>query len=129
MKSAQKIAFESRAIIGCGCKLIKSDRSKAVSHEATKNTKKVKRNDRFLSFPKRFLIGNPAFNAIDVDAAVATIVRDPTVGVAKRGDLAGVYVYQFKCNGQLTSLAYEYDPVSRLLLLLGSHENFYRNLK
>jgi len=66
---------------------------------------------------------------VDVDAAVAAIVRDPTVGVGKRGDLVGVYVYKFKCNGQLTLLAYEYDPVSRLLLLLGSHENFYRNLK
>jgi hypothetical protein len=31
---------------------------------------------------------------------------------------------QFKCNGQLTLLAYEYDPATRLLLLLGAHENF-----
>jgi len=44
-------------------------------------------------------------------------------------DLAGVFVYKFKCNDQLTLLAYEYDPKTRLLLLLGSHENFYRNLK
>jgi hypothetical protein len=27
------------------------------------------------------------------------------------------------------SLAYEYDPETRLLLLVGTHENFYRNLK
>lgn len=65
----------------------------------------------------------------DVDDAVAEIVRDPTLGEAKKGDLAGVLVYKFKCNGQLTLLAYEYDPCSRLLLLLGSHENFYRDLK
>lgn len=65
----------------------------------------------------------------DVDDAVADIVRDPTIGEAKKGDLAGVYVYKFKCNGQLTLLAYEYDPASRLLLLLGAHENFYRDLK
>jgi hypothetical protein len=26
-------------------------------------------------------------------------------------------------------LAYEYDPHARMLLLLGSHENFYRDLK
>jgi len=32
-------------------------------------------------------------------------------------------------NGQLTLLAYEYEPYSRKLLLLGSHENFYRDLK
>ena len=65
----------------------------------------------------------------DVDDAVADIVRDPTLGESKRGDLAGVLVYKFKCNGQLTLLAYEYDPNTRLLLLLGSHENFYRDLK
>ena len=65
----------------------------------------------------------------DVDDAVADIVRDPTIGVAKKGDLAGVFVHKFKCNGQLTLLAYEYDPASRLLLLLGVHENFYRDLK
>lgn len=65
----------------------------------------------------------------DVDDAVTAIVRDPTLGEAKRGDLAGVFVYKFACNGQLTLLAYEYDPDSRKLLLLGSHENFYRDLK
>ncbi len=65
----------------------------------------------------------------DVDGAVADIVRDPTIGEAKKGDLAGVFVHKFKCNGQLTLLAYEYDPGTRLLLLLGSHENFYRDLK
>jgi hypothetical protein len=26
-------------------------------------------------------------------------------------------------------LAYEYDPGTRMLLLLGSHENFYQKLK
>ena len=64
-----------------------------------------------------------------VDDAVADIVQDPTLGEAKRGDLAGVFVYKFKSRGQLTLLAYEYDPNTRLLLLLGSHENFYRDLK
>lgn len=65
----------------------------------------------------------------DVDDAVADIVRDPTLGEAKRRDLAGVFVFKFKCNSQLMLLAYEYDPSTRLLLLLGSHENFYRDLK
>ncbi|MGZ8181302.1 MAG: type II toxin-antitoxin system RelE/ParE family toxin [Methylobacter sp.] len=63
----------------------------------------------------------------DVDDAVAEIVRDPTIGEAKKGDLAGVFVHKFKCNEQLMLLAYEYDPGTRLLLLRGSHENFYRD--
>ncbi len=40
-----------------------------------------------------------------------------------------LFVYKFACNGQLTLLAYEYDPYSRKLLLLGSHEDCYRELK
>ena len=65
----------------------------------------------------------------DVDDAVTAIVLDPTLGAAKSGDLAGVFVYKFACVGQLTLLAYEYDPGTRMLLLLGSHENFSRELK
>ena len=65
----------------------------------------------------------------DVDTAVEVIINTPEVGEPKRGDLAGVYVYKFKSNSQLRLLAYEYDPETRMLLLLGSHENFYRELK
>lgn len=64
-----------------------------------------------------------------VDRAVADIVRDPAIGEAKKGDLSGVYVYKFDCVNQLFLLAYEYDPATRVLLLVGTHENFYRNLK
>ena len=65
----------------------------------------------------------------DVDDAVAEIVENPTIGEPKIGVLAGIFIHKFKCNGQLTLLAYKYDPKTRFLLLLGSHENFYRNLK
>ncbi len=61
----------------------------------------------------------------DVDDAVTEIARDPTIAESKKGDLAGVFVHKFKCNEQLMLLAYEYDPGTRLLLLLGSHENFF----
>jgi mRNA interferase RelE/StbE len=64
-----------------------------------------------------------------VDTAVAAIASDPTLGEAKKGDLAGVHVYKFQCVGALFLLAYEYDPETRLLLLVGTHENFYRELK
>lgn len=66
---------------------------------------------------------------VDVDDAVDAIIKSPQLGEPKRGDLAGVYVYKFKSNSQLMLLAYEYDPETRMLLLLGSHENFYRDLK
>jgi mRNA interferase RelE/StbE len=66
---------------------------------------------------------------LDVDAAVEVIVKTPEVGEPKRGDLEGVYVYKFKSNAQEMLLAYAFDPNTRMLLLLGSHENFYRTLK
>ena len=65
----------------------------------------------------------------DVDDAVAVIVSDPLVGEQKRGDLHSIYVYKFKSNKQLMLIAYKFDPATRMLLLLGSHENFYRELK
>jgi mRNA-degrading endonuclease YafQ of YafQ-DinJ toxin-antitoxin module len=65
----------------------------------------------------------------DVDTAVDVIVAARLAGEPKRGDLAGVYVYKFKSQTQLLLLAYEFDPKTRNLLLLGSHENFYRELK
>ena len=38
-------------------------------------------------------------------------------------------VYKFDCVNQQYLLAYEYDPKTRILLALGVHENFYRDLK
>ena len=64
-----------------------------------------------------------------VDEAVRRIVADPGIGEEKKGDLAGVHVYKFPLNRQQMLLAYEWDPKTRVLLLLGSHENFYRDLK
>jgi mRNA-degrading endonuclease RelE of RelBE toxin-antitoxin system len=64
-----------------------------------------------------------------VDDAVRAIIANPAIGEAKKGDLAGVYVHKFPLKRQQMLLAYEWDPKTRVLLLLGSHENFYRNLK
>jgi len=66
---------------------------------------------------------------IDVDAGIEQIIKDPHIGTQKRGDLIGVYVYKFKSQKQEILLAYEFDPKTRYLLLLGTHENFYRDLK
>jgi hypothetical protein len=64
-----------------------------------------------------------------VDEAIHMIVRDPKIGEEKKGDLAGVFVYKFKVHHQLMLLAYEWSIHERLLLMLGVHENFYRDLK
>ncbi|MFI4955699.1 MAG: type II toxin-antitoxin system RelE/ParE family toxin [Gammaproteobacteria bacterium] len=64
-----------------------------------------------------------------VDGAIREIMLDPEIGEEKKGDLAGVFVYKFKVHHQLMLLAYEWSIHERLLLMLGVHENFYRDLK
>ena len=65
----------------------------------------------------------------DVKNAIKQIINNPEIGVAKKGDLSGIYVYKFKIKSQECLLAYEWDPKARVLLALGVHENFYRDLK
>ena len=64
-----------------------------------------------------------------VDEAIKAIVIDPSVGEEKKGDLSGTFVYKFMMQHQQMLLAYEWDPAQRILLALGVHENFYRDLK
>lgn len=64
-----------------------------------------------------------------VDDAICAIVKNPKIGQEKKGDLVGVFVYKFKIHHQEFLLAYEWDLRERLLLALGSHENFYRDLR
>ena len=67
----------------------------------------------------------------DLDQAVHDILSDPLTGELKKADLMGVRVHKFKMVNQLTLLAYAYEPQPPriILLALGSHENFYRDLK
>ena len=64
-----------------------------------------------------------------VDSAIRTIIQEPSIGQEKKADLAGVFVYKFKIHHQEMLLAYEWDIKQRILLALGVHENFYRDLK
>jgi mRNA-degrading endonuclease RelE of RelBE toxin-antitoxin system len=64
-----------------------------------------------------------------INQAIQKIILNPEIGEIERGDLAGVYVYKFKLDQQEMLLAYEWDPIQRVLLALGVHENFYRDLR
>ena len=66
-----------------------------------------------------------------LDDSVKLIATDPTLGVAKVGDLKGVLVYKYKVSINQYLLAYSYEPNDNIITLLayGSHENFYRDLK
>ncbi len=64
-----------------------------------------------------------------VDDAIRAIVKNPTIGEQKKGDLINIYVYKFKIHQQEMLMAYEWDPEQRVLLALGVHENFYHDIK
>ena len=66
---------------------------------------------------------------IQVDRAVRDITEHPELGREKKGDLSGIFVYKFKIDKREILLAYEWSRYERLLLALGTHENFYRDLK
>lgn len=69
--------------------------------------------------------------AADVDAVVAEVGKQPNIGERKKGDLANLYVYKFRSQGQLYLLGYTIEEELRLVYLeaIGPHENFYRDPK
>ncbi len=65
-----------------------------------------------------------------LDEAVRTIASQPEAGETKVGDLVGVQVYKFRMGNLLCLLAYRVlDENTLKLLMVGPHENFYRELK
>jgi mRNA interferase RelE/StbE len=66
-----------------------------------------------------------------VDSAIAEVALNPDIGEKKKGDLSDLWVYNFRCQGQLYLLGYTRDDGVKLVWLeaLGPHENFYRDLK
>jgi mRNA-degrading endonuclease RelE of RelBE toxin-antitoxin system len=69
--------------------------------------------------------------AKDLDNAVLLISQKSTLGEKKKGDLANLRVYKFKSKNQLYLLGYSLDDGLRLVYLeaVGTHENFYRDIK
>lgn len=66
-----------------------------------------------------------------LDEVVRAIAADPQIGEMKKGDLAGVRVYKYRCQAGLLLVAYRVVQNEEMIKLLavGSHENFYRDLK
>lgn len=58
-------------------------------------------------------------------------MENPNIGERKKGDLAFLRVYKFKLLNQEVLLGYTYEEEKIILTLLklGSHENFYRDIK
>lgn len=66
---------------------------------------------------------------LDLDNAVKEIIKNPSVGSENKGDLRGVFVYKFKILKTEFLLSYRIVGDDLELIMIGSHENYYRDLK
>jgi mRNA interferase RelE/StbE len=64
-----------------------------------------------------------------LDSEIKKIAANPLIGEEKKGDLRGVYVYKFKIKSLLYLLSYRMIKSDLELIMIGPHENYYRDLK
>ena len=64
-----------------------------------------------------------------LDEIIKIIQKNPVVGEEKIGDLAGIRVYKHHILKQLVLIAYKLDKNKITLMAIGTHQNFYRDLK
>lgn len=64
-----------------------------------------------------------------LDREVRNIAENPNIGEEKKGDLKGVFVHKFKLKTNLYLLAYRKADTDLELVMIGSHENYYRDLQ
>ena len=63
-----------------------------------------------------------------LDQEIQRIAENPSIGEEKKGDLTGVFVYKFKLNTTQYLLAYRKVGQDLELVMIGPHENYYRDL-
>jgi len=66
---------------------------------------------------------------LQLDEQIKLIAEDPTIGSEKKGDLRGIYVHKFKIKTIKYLLAYRFVKEDLELIMIGPHENYYRDLK
>ena len=66
---------------------------------------------------------------IEIDNQVKNIIENPEAGELKKGDLKRIRVLKFRFNNQLFLLSYEIIEDKVYLYTVGTHENFYKDLK
>jgi len=64
-----------------------------------------------------------------LDLEVKRIAEDSSLGEGKKGDLKDVFVHKFKLKTTQYLLAYRKVGGDLELVMIGPHENYYRDLK
>ena len=64
-----------------------------------------------------------------IEDEVEGVRNIPDIGEAKKGDLSGLKVHKFKFQRQEYLIAYKEESNTIIFYMIGTHENFYRELK
>ena len=64
-----------------------------------------------------------------LDKEIRSIIKNPSIGSEKKGDLRGIFVHKFKIKQSLYLLSYRIFDENLELIMIGPHENYYRDLK
>lgn len=64
-----------------------------------------------------------------LDQVIRNITDNLSIGEEKKGDLRGIFVYKFKIKTAEYLLAYRIVGEDLELIMIGPHENYYRDLK
>jgi mRNA interferase RelE/StbE len=64
-----------------------------------------------------------------LDQEIRSIANNPSIGDEKKGDLKGIFVHKFKIKTVEYLLAHRMVGEDLELIMIGAHENYYRDLK
>ncbi|MFO7613745.1 MAG: type II toxin-antitoxin system RelE/ParE family toxin [Bacteroidales bacterium] len=64
-----------------------------------------------------------------LDLAILEILHNPVVGERKKGDLKDTFIHKFYIGNTLYLLAYSFSSDQLELIMIGPHENYYKDLK
>ena len=64
-----------------------------------------------------------------IESEIKKLLKDPSLGEAQKQDLQGILVYKFKVKKQQLLLSCKVSKEALFLIAVGSHENYYRDLK
>ncbi len=64
-----------------------------------------------------------------LDNQIRIIFNNPAIGDKKKGELRDIYVHKFKIKNTQYLLSYRFNDEVLELIMIGPHENYYRNLK
>ncbi|MFW6115300.1 MAG: type II toxin-antitoxin system RelE/ParE family toxin [Thermodesulfobacteriota bacterium] len=63
-----------------------------------------------------------------LDEEIRKILNNPSIGSEKKSDLRGIFVHKFKIQTNQYLLAYRFFGENLELIMIGPHENYYRDL-